>query len=191
MSKTTLSHRQRIEACISNQRPDRVPVALWRHFPMDDQTPGGLAEAVADFQRQFDFDLIKVSPNSSYCIRDWGAQDQWQGSSEGTNQYLEPLIQSPQDWLKLSPQHPRQGSLNNMLLSLQMLQTEFSPHTPIIQTIFSPLAQAKNLAGTRRLVEHLRCFPEEVQAGLETITTTILRFIEELVKMKLDGIFYA
>ena len=39
----TYTHRTRLETCLSGVQPDRTPVALWRHFPVDDQTPAGLA----------------------------------------------------------------------------------------------------------------------------------------------------
>jgi uroporphyrinogen decarboxylase len=64
----THSHRTRLETCLSGVRPDRTPVALWRHFPVDDQIPAGLAAATIDFQRTFDFDLVKVTPASSFCL---------------------------------------------------------------------------------------------------------------------------
>ena len=54
-----VSHRQRLETCLSGEKPDRPPVALWRHFPVDDQTPDGLASATVKFQRDYDFDLVK------------------------------------------------------------------------------------------------------------------------------------
>jgi uroporphyrinogen decarboxylase len=33
-----INHRQRLETCLSGEIPDRMPVALWRHFPVDDQS---------------------------------------------------------------------------------------------------------------------------------------------------------
>ena len=42
--------RERLEACLSGRLLDRPPVALWRHFPVDDQTPDGLAAATIEFQ---------------------------------------------------------------------------------------------------------------------------------------------
>ena len=69
--------------------PDRTPIALWRHFPIDDQTPDGLAAAIIDFQRTYDFDLVKVTPASSYCLKDWGADDEWRGNTEGTREYVQ------------------------------------------------------------------------------------------------------
>ena len=39
------THKERIQACIQGEVIDHPPVALWRHFPVDDQTPGTLAKA--------------------------------------------------------------------------------------------------------------------------------------------------
>ena len=34
------THRERIQAALQGELIDRAPVALWRHFPVDDQGPG-------------------------------------------------------------------------------------------------------------------------------------------------------
>jgi uroporphyrinogen decarboxylase len=60
-----------------------------------------------------------------------------------------------------------------------------------VQTIFSPLAQAKNLVGPANLIAHLRQWPEAVHTGLRTITETTLRFLNEACKTGIAGIFYA
>ncbi len=79
-----MNKRERLEAAISGQGVDRMPVALWRHFPGDDQDPAHLAAATVAFQRRWDFDFVKVTPASSFQIRDWGVQDVWTGNIEGT-----------------------------------------------------------------------------------------------------------
>ncbi len=188
---STLNHTERLQACIAGEQPDRVPVALWRHFPMDDQTPEGQAEATAAFQRQFDFDLIKVSPNSSFCLKDWGAMDEWNGNMEGTRDYGTPVVTQPGDWSKLRPLDPRKGSLGEQLECLRILAREFSPHTPMLQTIFSPLAQAKNLVGKDQLQIYMRQYPDALHAGLEQIAQTAIHFIEEAAKTGIAGVFYA
>src|SRR5512142_3242752 len=109
MTVPPLNHRERLEACLAGQAPDRPPVALWRHFPVDDQTPGGLAAATAHFQHTYDFDLIKVTPTSSFCIKDWGVEDRWKGNPEGTRDYTKRAIQRPEDWTKLRPLSPTKG----------------------------------------------------------------------------------
>jgi uroporphyrinogen decarboxylase len=185
------SHRERLQTALAGQAPDRVPLALWRHFPVDDQTPEGLAAATAAFQRAYDFDLMKVTPTSSFCLKDWGVTDHWSGNPEGTRDYTGRVIHQPQDWEKLTVLDPSKGHLEQQLTCLKLLTGEFRPNTPVIQTIFSPMAQAKNLIGGDALIVHLRRYPEAVHKGLETITESTLRFIEAARETGIDGVFYA
>jgi uroporphyrinogen decarboxylase len=192
--KFSESKRARLETCLSGKRPDRMPVALWRHFPVDDQTPEGLASAALGFQRLYDFDFIKVTPASSFCLKDWGVQDEWQGAAEGTRVYTRKIINAPEDWTRLSILDPLHGCLGEQLVCLRLLVEECSTgldSVPVIQTIFSPLAQAKNLAGADLLLIHLRQFPEAVHAGLKVIAESTLRFIELTRTLGIAGIFYA
>src|SRR5512138_2373082 len=137
------THKERIQACLDNQTLDRPPVALWRHFPVDDQDPKSLAEATLHFQRTFDFDLVKVTPASSFCLKDWGIEDEWRGATEGTREYTRPVIQNPEDWTRLEPLDPFTGYLGQQLHCLRLIIYELGPTTPVLQTIFSPLSQAK------------------------------------------------
>ncbi|MBN2256525.1 MAG: hypothetical protein JW704_01720 [Anaerolineaceae bacterium] len=191
MVKQSKTHRHRMESLIGKQNIDRIPVALWRHFPVDDQNPEALAKATSIFQDTFDFDLIKITPSSSFQIKDWGSEDVWRGSPEGTREYTQRVIQKPEDWLKIKANHPNKGCLAGQLRCASLLSKQYGSTTPVLQTVFSPLSQAKNLAGNDRLLTHIRQNPDFVLKGLEVISETTIRFIEELVKTKIDGIFYA
>lgn len=189
-----MKKRERLEATLAGGPVDRVPVALWRHFPVDDQTPDGLAAATLDFQRAYDFDLVKVTPASSFCLRDWGAADAWRGATEGTRDYIHRPVQAPEDWLKLQPLDPYSGALGEQLACLALMQSAYAGETnppPLVQTIFSPLAQAKNLVGREALLLHLRCYPEALHTGLKTIAESTRRFIEAACAQGIDGVFYA
>ena len=185
------SHRQRLEACLNQTPVDHAPVALWRHFPVDDQTPEGLAAATLAFQKTFDFDLVKVTPESSFCLKDWGARDEWRGSTEGTRDYTNCVIQRPEDWARLPILDPTSRYLADQLTCLRLLVKELSPDTPVIQTIFNPLSQAKNLVGGADLLVHMRRFPDALHSGLKTITESTLRFIEAAIQTGISGVFYA
>jgi uroporphyrinogen decarboxylase len=189
--RNSVSHRQRMETCLSGGVGDGVPVALWRHFPIDDQDPGTLAGAHIDFQRTYDFDLLKVTPASSYMARDWGVSDEWRGAPEGTRSYIRQVINDPEDWTRLPVLDPFQGSLGGTLSALRTIVQELGEATPVIQTIFSPLAQAKNLVGRERLVIHLRQYPDALQEGLRTITESTMRYIAAARETGIAGIFYA
>ena len=186
-----MTQQNRIEKCLMGDVPDKTPIALWRHFPVDDQTPDGLAGAVIDFQKLFNFDLVKVTPSSSFCIKDWGVEDEWRGNSEGTREYTRRIINSPDDWIKLQPLDPYKGALRDQLTCLKMICDELGPDLPVLQTIFSPLAQAKNLVGGQMLLVHLRQYPEAIQMGLKTIAESTRRFIEAACHLGISGIFYA
>ena len=185
------THRERIQAAIKGETIDRPPVALWRHFPVDDQIPQSLAEAHLNYQQNYDFDLMKVTPASSFCLKDWGVEDEWVGDTEGTRRYTRRIIQSPEDWEALPVLEPTSHHLAEQLECLRLIRTRLSPDTPLLQTIFSPLAQAKNLAGNDLLLEHLRHHPNSVLKGLKTIAETTRLFIEAARATGIDGIFYA
>jgi len=183
--------RERMEALVNQERVDKVPVSFWKHFPVDDQHSLKLAAATIHFQKTYELDFIKVSPSSSFCIKDWGAQDVWRASAEGTREYLEPVIHSPQDWLNLKLLNPEKGYLGQQLECLKIIRDELGEKVPIIQTVFSPLSQAKNLVGKINLLSNLRQNPDLLKSGLEIIAQTTLSFIEACQKIGIDGFFYA
>jgi len=185
------THKERVQACINNESLDRPPVALWRHFPVDDQSPEALAAATLNFQQAYDFDLVKVTPASSFCVKDWGVEDQWMGDTEGTRRYTKHIIENPLDWERLPSLDPTSPHLAGQLACLRLIRAGLDSDTPLLQTIFSPLAQAKYLAGDDRLISHLRLYPDEVMKGLATITETTRRFVEACLETGIDGVFYA
>ena len=73
---------------------------------------------------------------------------------------------------------------------LDLIHRDLGDDVPFIQTIFSPLGQAKHLAGDRAFV-HMREQPAAFKAGLEKITQATIRFIEEAKKTGIAGLFYA
>jgi uroporphyrinogen decarboxylase len=162
----SISHRERLQTCLNGEGTDRPPVALWRHFPVDDQSPDTLAAATLQFQKTYDFDLVKVTPASSFCLRDWGVEDVWEGHTEGTRRYVKRLIQKPGDWEKLPALEPSTPHLAGQLACLRQIRAGLGPDVPMLQTVFSPLAQAKNLVGGEVLIAHIRKYPEAVLRGL-------------------------
>jgi uroporphyrinogen decarboxylase len=189
--KTTMTRRERLEATFRGEAVDRIAMALWRHFPGDDQRPADLAAATLQWQGQYDWDFIKVSPSSSFCLVDWGAEDQWVGGDEGNREYTKRVIERPEDWARLPVLDPRAGFIGGQLRCLELIGAAVGRDVPFIQTIFSPLAQARNLAGGERLIVHLRQAPDLVRAGLETITESTVRFIEACKPTGIAGLYYA
>ncbi len=187
-----MNHRERMEATLSGEQPDRPPVALWRHFPVDDQTGKTLAAAHLNFQQSFDFDFLKVTPSSGYFVYDWGVEDVWQGHPHGTRTYTKRVIQSPEDWEKLPMLDPHKGHLAEQLSALTTIVDALGPDTPVIHTVFNPISQAKKLVGDENLFTHLREYPEQLQKGLEIITESSKDFVDAVInETGASGIFFA
>lgn len=188
---TIWNKRQRLEAAIAGEKPDRIPVALWRHWPGDDQDAQALAAAHLKWQRDYDWDLLKVGPSSSYSVVDWGVRDRWVGHIEGTREYTHRAIQQPTDWEQLTPLDPQKGMLATQVEALRLIGAGLNDTVPFIATIFSPLSQAKHLANDPVMLSHMRSHPDAFRQGLEVITESTINFIEAAKAAGISGIYYA
>ncbi len=185
------SKRKRLETTIDGQKPDRLPVSLWRHWPGDDQDAQAMAAAHLQFQRDYDWDILKVGPSGNYSVADWGAEDRWVGHIEGTRERTYHPIQSPDDWERLGALDPAQGMLATQVEALRLTGKGVGEEVPFIATVFSPLSQAKNLAGHQTMLSHLRSHPHSFRKGLDAITESTIRFVEAAKKTGISGIYYA
>ena len=185
-----MTPRARMDAVIHGEPLDRVPVALWRHFPHADQSAEGLAQAVIAFQKKFEFDLVKVTPASGYMAEAWGAKLTPKNNDEGTRDYLSRPVQRHQDWRALQSLDVTFGVLGRELQALKLIRREISDEVPVLQTIFSPLTTARNLSGERWLSD-LREHPDDLKAGLAVITETTLNFAHACLEAGADGLFFA
>ncbi len=185
-----MDKKESLLAAVAGESVDRVPIALWRHWPGDDQRATALARATVEFQRTWDFDFVKCMPASNYCVADWGVKSTWIGNEEGTRAWGPAIVDKPEDWEALPLLDPYQGSLGDACHALDLIGQDLGADTPFIQTIFSPLYQAAKLAGPR-LMLHLRQYPADLKAGLDTITESTVRFIEAARGTRMDGIFLA
>lgn len=176
---------------MAGEKVDRVPVALWRHFPGDDQRPLDLVQACVDFQKQWDFDFLKITPASSYSVVDYGVQDEWVGNVEGTRENRRRHINRSLDWTALRPLEPLKGAIGQQVEVVRLMGEAIKGSVPFMQTVFNPLAQAKHLAGEETLLQHLRTAPERLKAGLEVLTENTIRFIDSVRKSEMSGIFFA
>ncbi len=150
-----------------------------------------LAQALLNFQAQFDLDFIKVMPTGTYCVEDWGCRVAYRGSLDGSKVCIEHVVRASTDWGKLRPLHPEEGALGRELRCLKEVVKGRRDDTPILQTLFSPLTIAKKLAGEERFLVDLRERPQMLSRGLEVITETMDRYAAACLAAGADGIFFA
>lgn len=183
--------RERLERAIAGETVDRVPVSLWRHWPGDDQRYADLARSTIDFQHDYNWDFVRVMPSRNFQVIDYGVQDAWCGDPSGIRAIKKRLINRSLDWTQLRPLAPGRGALSQQVECLRLICGALeSDNVPVLQTIYSPLAQAAQLAGSQRLLRDMRVRPDRLRSGLNHLTESTLRFLESLRKLpRLAGIF--
>ena len=184
-----MTKRERIKAALAGETVDRVPIAFWRHWPGDDQKPDSLAMVALDFQLRYDLDFIKVPVSSVYCVEDYGVTHTYKGSYMGDREYLERAVKRVEDWDHILPLDVHKGTYGWSLEALRKIMEQKETDTPVIFTMFNPLAMAAYLAGDETLLVHLRNEPQRVLRALDALAETSARFVRAALAEGCDGVF--
>jgi uroporphyrinogen decarboxylase len=185
-----MTARERIRTALARQPVDRVPIALWRHFPLHDQKADTLARAHVEFQQRWGWDFLKVTPASGYYGDDWGLRGGYKPNRDGTRHISDRPIKKVADWSHLKSLDVTGGIYGRELHALRLIRDAL-PDVLLISTVFSPLTIASTLAGQQALPRYLREHPGELHRGLEIITDVTARFAAETLAAGCDGIFFA
>lgn len=184
--------RERVQATLEGEIVDRPPVSLWRHFYEAEERAEGLAEAMLHFQREFDWDFMKVNPRAHYHVEDWGAQYRYTGNPNEAPTRTHVPVGSAEDWQHILPLDPLKGSLDEHLRALSHIAKSLEGEVPFVMTIFTPLAVAARLVESDQvMLEHLHEYPSEVHTALQHITESFRAYVTECLNAGVDGIFLA
>jgi uroporphyrinogen decarboxylase len=184
-----ISKRDLLLAAIARKPVPRIPVALWRHWPIEDRDAEALARATLDFQARFDFDFIKVTPSQTFVAEDLGLTGTYDGNPEGDLVKGPPPIRSLEQWEALRPQAVTQGALARQLRCLELVAAG-AGDTPFIQTIFNPLTVAACLAGPQAVIWRRR-HPEVFRRGLDAVVETWRGFVAAVMRTGAAGVFFS
>ena len=184
-----MSKQERLKAALAGKAVDRVPIGFWRHWPGDDQHPESLASVALEFQQRYDLDFIKIPVSSTYCVDDYGVKHEYRGNLMGDREYLDRVVKTADDWNRIEPLDVTKGKYIQHLQVLRMVIEKRESDTPVIFTVFNPLAMASYLAGDETLLVHLRRYPDKVEKALRALTETCANFVKTVIAEGADGIF--
>ena len=190
MSGSKMDHWERMRAAVKGEEVDHVPVSLWRHWPVDDETPDGLTAVTLNWQKEYDFDLVKFMPTGTYGIEDWGAETVYIPNHSGTRTVTAFGVTNAEQWPQLEALDVTKGYLGNQNEALRLSAEKLNNSVPLLQTIFSPLTTARKLAGEQVFTD-LRRNPDLFKAGLQIIAETTVRFAKESLRLGAHGTFFA
>ncbi len=187
-----MTRRERLTAAINREPVDRVPYAVWRHFPAVDRSPAGLAQATLRFHDHYGSDFLKITPRGGYCVEAWGCVESEQVLPTGHRPCASCGVKSAEDWKRIRPLDPAsaEGWVEQLETIVRMGFDRRIGDAPVLATVFSPLSIARKLSGDR-LVADLRERPDTVAAAVDAIGETVLRFNELALAEGIGGIFYS
>ena len=187
-----MKHRERIERIIAGEKVDRPAVSMWRHFYHLESTAQGLCDAMVGFQREYDWDIMKINPRASYHMEDWGNELDWSNDELKKHSKTKFAVETIDDWDKIIELPMDSPVLGEHLEAVSLIRKEIGNDLPIVMTMFTPLSIAGDLVkDDNTLLEHLRENPEKVKSALGRIAKTFANYAKELRNAGADGLFYA
>ena len=165
---------------------------MWRHFYEKESTAEGLAEAMISFQKEYDWDFMKVNPRASYHIEGWGAKFEFNHGPLKKTEVIEFPIKNAEDWKNFESLKFSKKTLEEQLKALSLLKKEFKDEIFLVETIFTPLSIAGDLVPEEKdLVQALKDNSQIIHSALEIITDIFSDFAAECLSAGADGIFLA
>ena len=186
-----MNKTERVRAALAGTETDRPPFSFWTHLPRIDHDPDQLAEASAQYCREYDLDFMKSMPNGLYCVEDWGCEcDYSEIERGGIGKVVSFAVNEPNDWLRLESVDVQSGAFGRELRHLEQLVAGIDKDTPVLATAFSPLTIAQKLSGGAHR-KHLLSDPDKLASGLEIIAEVTINFVRAALERGCAGVFFA
>ncbi len=193
-----LSKHERLQRTISGRPVDRLPVALWRHFFVEEVTRKGLVDAMVGWQQTYDWDFLKINPRACYHVQDWGNQYEFSEREHIKPTLVRTSVHEPDDFrhldrLSVDGSAGRKAPvLAEHLAAVADIRKGLGPDVPLLMTVFTPMSIAAELAGGPQDLAHLiEQDPATVHAGLRTVTDTFADFGAACIDAGAEGVFLA
>lgn len=185
----TMNKLDRLKATFSGDPIDRWAYTLWKHFPGDDRTPQGFAEAHMKFQKAYDPDVLKLTPHGSYCTVDWGCKVGPVHPIYGSTTPVSSPIKAPLDFENLDEVDPMSGEFGLQIEGVEEVSKVMGDHVPLMMTIFSPFMIASQL--NPNILNHIYEAPTQIDEGLKVIKDVMTEFGRAVLEAGADGLFVA
>jgi len=184
MDKFTL-----IKKAFKGKPLDKVPYAVWKHFPEFDKNPETLLKAQMEFQEKFDSDILKISISGRAFAADFGAKLGGYSPDSGSRFCLKYPIEKIEDWTKIKKIDVSRGEFGNQIKAMKLISREVNGKVPTMMTIFSPFMVASQI--DPNVIAHYREDPQLVGEGYNIIVSAMTDFAQASLDAGADGIFLA
>lgn len=163
LARVKMKPRERVDAVLRGQAPDRPPFSLWHHFGLEAKGPVAHAGATLDFQRKYATDLVKVMSDFPYPKPEGG----WLNAK---------LVDSP---------FPEQ------LKALAIIRDGLAGTKHFVETLFNPWNVAEKLSSKEDVARAMAEQPDRLLAVLEAIAKSEASHAKQAVATGASGVFLA
>jgi uroporphyrinogen decarboxylase len=191
----------RVLTVMQRKVPDRVPWAIWGHFPAckwlngyswEKASRNGEESAKAHIAllRELDYnmDMLKVTPYYRFMAMQWGSKFEFINNEEEADT-KEVAVKKTKDWEKLWVLDPKK-ELREFVRTNEILARDLR-RVPFIYTIPSPIIQAMNGVSTPdQVLKDMKENPDALKQGMKTITDTTIEFTKACIDAGATGIFF-
>lgn len=152
-----------------SQPPAYVPAAFFTHFDAAYHFGTPAVAKHLEFFRATGMDFVKIQYERKFPTLDW--------------------IRRPTDWARM----PCYGKefYAPVLEAVDGLVQAAGSEALVVVTLYSPFMCAGHTAGLETLVSHLHEDPEAVKPGLQTITESLMVFVQECIRLGVDGFYHS
>lgn len=188
----SMSKRERVRAALAGAEVDRVPASFWGHDYLREWTPQGLAEAMLESFRKYDWDYMKVNPRATYYAEAWGCRYRPLGDPTRGPETVDYVLKSAGDLERVRPVDAREGAFGEQLEALRLIAEGLAGEVPFVQTVFSPLAVIGRMAnGDIEAVRGwMREAPQALHGALSAVTESLAAYAAACLEVGADGIFF-
>lgn len=176
---------------IRGEVPDRLPVWASRHnkdgFLAD--TSEGLLNREIEFQKEYDWDMARISPAAALQVEDFGCK--FMGNNHlGVPTLVSKPVNSVADWAKIRRLDPQAGKYESIAKAIKGLSKYLEGSKLNLATAFSPLTLAQKVAGNDVLLETMRNYPDLLKNTLDVFADTMIDFIQNCINNGADSLYY-
>lgn len=188
-----MNKKQRLQAALRGEVPDRVPASIWLHNFAQEHSAQALFAQTVRLAERFDLDLVKPQMRPHCFGQMWGQEFTRSMRADEWPVVTRHALRDDADLAQIGPRDGRTGALGEQVEAIRLLRSEFGPDVPMVATVFSPMMNLTlmHAGGAAAALQLQRSAPQALQRAFDCMTDTLSQFAAACLDAGADGIFYA
>lgn len=151
-----------------NGKPPYTPAAFFLHFDPAYHTGQAAVDKHLEYFRYTGMDFVKI---------------------QYERVFPQVEMNRPEDWAKM-PFYDLDFYAGQLGV-VEGLVKAAKPEALVLLTLYSPFMCAGHTAGEETLVKHILEDPEQVKKGMQIITDSLMGFVQEAIRLGVDGFYHS